>query len=50
VEAITDGRNFSKKFLPFQLRITTATDGNWLNDFIYSRQDTNIKDFSFQIA
>jgi hypothetical protein len=44
-DAIRDGRNFSRKSFPFQLRITTATEGNDAKRFLLF--STNIKDFSF---
>ena len=36
----TEGRNFSRKYFPFQLRITTATDGNEFNYSLFNKVQT----------
>ena len=46
MEAITEGRNFSRNDFPFQLRITTATDGKEIN-YIVIYGSTNIKILDF---
>jgi len=47
VDAIIEGRNFSRKDFPFQLRITTATVGKEINEIILINTNIKILDFSY---